>query len=245
MRRIKLILAYEGTHFSGWQIQKKERTVQGELEKALNQLHKHEVRVTAAGRTDAGVHARGQVCHFDSDASIPEKKYREALNSILPADVRILSSNTVDNRFHARFSAKKRSYRYYIKSKGEMLPWYRNFCLSMRVIPPLSALNSCARQILGTHDFSTFTAAGDKSTSRIREIYSSSFFIEKGYLVYKIEGTAFLWKMVRSIVGTMVETAVLSFPGERMKEILLSGERSMAGTTAPAKGLHFYKVTYE
>jgi len=245
MRRIKLILAYDGTNFSGWQIQKKERTVQGELEKALNQLHKHEIRVTAAGRTDAGVHARGQVCHFDSDASIPEKKYREALNSILPADVRILSSNIVDNRFHARFSAKERSYRYFIKSAGEMLPLYRNFCLSMRVIPPLSALNSCARQIIGTHDFSTFTAAGDKSTSRIREIYSSSFFIEKGYIVYKIEGTAFLWKMVRSLVGTMVETAVLPFPGERMKEILLSGERSMAGITAPAKGLHFYKVKYE
>ncbi len=245
MRRVKLILSYEGTEFSGWQRQKEDRTVQGEIEKALAVIHKRPVGVVAAGRTDAGVHACGQVCHFDTDSSIPGSRFKEALNALLSRDVRVVASREVDKTFHARFSALKRTYYYYIGSNGFLLPFDRNLCYRARNIPSLKALNACARQIVGVHDFTSFTAAGDKSSSKVREIFSSSFHMEQGCMVYKIEGTAFLWKMVRSLVGTMLETALLPSPAVRMKEILDSRERRQAGTTAPAKGLFFFKVEYE
>ncbi len=245
MRRIKLVLSYEGTPFSGWQRQKHDRTVQGELEKALAVLHDRPVTAVAAGRTDAGVHALGQVCHFDTDSSIPGLKFREALNALLPRAVRVLKSREVDEGFHARFSAVKREYHYYIGTAPVPLPFDRDRCYRPRVIPPVEALNACARQIVGVHDFTTFTAAGDKSPSRVREVFSSVFFMERGYLVYRITGTAFLWKMVRSLVGTMLETALLPLPSERMREILDSRERERAGTTAPSRGLFFFRVEYE
>ncbi len=245
MRRIKLLLSYEGTGFSGWQRQKEDRTVQGEVEKALAVLHKKPVGVVAAGRTDAGVHAYGQVCHFDTDSSVPGQRFKEALNSLLPPDVRVITSREVEKTFHARFSALKRTYHYYIGTAGLFLPFDRNLCYKSRNIPSLPALNACARQIVGVHDFTSFTAAGDMSPSKVRDIFSSSFHMERGYMIYKIEGTAFLWKMVRSLVGTMLETAMLPSPAVRMKEILDSRDRRKAGTTAPAKGLFFFKVEYE
>ncbi|RKX93642.1 MAG: tRNA pseudouridine(38-40) synthase TruA [Spirochaetes bacterium] len=244
-RRIKLVLSYDGTDFSGWQVQPEQRTVQGELEKALYKLHGERTSTIVAGRTDSGVHALGQVCHFDADSSIPGEKYREAINSLLPGDVRILSSLEVIRDFSARYSALMRSYKYLIQECTVPSPFSRKYALSLRELPPLRYLNECARQVIGVHDFTAFTAAGDPSKTKIREIFSSSFYMENGYLVYKIEGTAFLWKMIRSIIGTILETAPLSFPGERMKDILESGDRTMAGTTAPAKGLYFYKVRYD
>ena len=244
-RRIKLVLSYDGTDFSGWQIQPEQRTVQGELEKALYKLHGEITSTIVAGRTDSGVHALGQVCHFDADSSIPGEKYREAINSLLPGDIRILSSIEVIHDFSARYSALMRSYKYLIQEGTVPSPFSRKYALSLRELPSLRYLNECARQVIGVHDFTAFTAAGDPSKTKIREIFSSSFYMENGYLVYKIEGTAFLWKMIRSIIGTILETAPLSFPGERMKDILESGDRTMAGTTAPAKGLYFYKVRYD
>ncbi len=244
-RRIKLVLSYDGSEFSGWQVQPEQRTVQGELENALFKLHGTKTSTIVAGRTDSGVHALGQVCHFDGESSIPEEKYREALNSLLPHDVRIVSSKEVSSDFSARYSALQRSYKYLIYEGSVPSPFTRKYALSLREIPPLRSLNECARQVIGIHDFTAFTAAGDISKTKIREVFSSSFYMENGFLVYKIEGTAFLWKMIRSIIGTILKTAPLAFPGERMKEILESGDRTMAGTTAPAKGLYFYKVRYD
>ncbi len=244
-KRIKLVLSYDGTDFAGWQIQNDVRTVQGELEKALYRLHRHRVSTIVAGRTDSGVHAAGQVCHFDTDSSIPPDKFKDALNSLLPPDMRIIKSTGVSMDFHARKSAVRRSYRYYIKESNVRSPFYRDYCLSVRKAPGLTALNKCARQIVGVHDFTAFTAAGDPNPSKIREIFTSVFYVDNGFIIYKIEGTAFLWKMIRSLVGTMLETAVLDSPGERMRDILNSGDRNLAGTTAPAKGLYFFKVDYE
>lgn len=245
IRRIKLVLSYDGTDFSGWQIQPNERTVQGELEKALTQMHDCSISTIVAGRTDSGVHAQGQVCHFDVESSVPDFKYKEALNSLLPADIRILSSIQTEKDFNARYSAKKRVYKYFIKENSVPSPFARNYCLTIRSAPSLVNLNKCARQIVGVHDFSAFTAAGDKSISKVRKIFTSVFYMENGYIVYRIEGTAFLWKMIRSLVGTMMETAILSHPGERMKEILKNGDRGMVGTTAPSKGLFFHRVDYD
>ncbi len=244
-RRIKLVLSYDGTDFSGWQVQPYTRTVQGEIEKALYRLHGAKTGTIVAGRTDSGVHALGQVCHFDAESSIPGEKYREAVNSLLPGDVRVLSSTEVKKDFSARYSARMRSYKYLIKESAVPSPFSRKYSLTVRKAPSLRSLNECARQVVGVHDFTAFTAAGDPSRTKVREIFSSSFYMENGFIVYKIEGTAFLWKMIRSLIGTMLDVAYLSYPGERMKDILKSADREKAGTTAPAKGLYFYKVRYD
>lgn len=243
-RRIKIVVSYVGTGFYGWQIQSKGRTVQGVLEEKLAQMHKHSVRVTAAGRTDSGVHSNGQVCHFDTDLDIPEHRFMLAINSFLPEDISIISCIYVDEKFHARFSAKKRVYKYYFTDDLGYTVFNKQYCILVRNLPEIEVLNACARSLEGVHDFTTFTSAGDKSKSRVREIYSAVFFREGNSLVFKIEGSAFLWKMVRSIVGTILKYASLESGAAGFVKAFESKDRSMAGTTAPAKGLFFHKVYY-
>ncbi len=244
-RRIKIVVSYSGTNFYGWQIQSKGRTVQGVLEEKLSQMHKHPVRVTAAGRTDSGVHSNGQVCHFDTDLDIPERRFRQAINSFLPEDISIIKSIFADEKFHARFSAKKRVYKYYLTDDLGYTVFNKQYCILVQNMPGIEVLNACAASLQGVHDFTTFTSAGDSSKSRVREIYSAVFFREGNFLVFKIEGSSFLWKMVRSIVGTILKYASLESGAEGFVEAFESRDRSMAGTTASAKGLFFHKVYYE
>ena len=243
-RRLKIVLSYDGTKFFGWQIQNEGRTVQGVLEDSLSRMHKRPVRITAAGRTDSGVHANGQVCHFDTELDIPQSKYKDAINSFLPDDISVTKSIFTDDDFHARFSAKGRVYKYYLTDFMGFTVFNRYFCTSVRYLPGIESLNACARSLEGIHDFTTFTSAGDKSESRVREIYSAVFYRENDYTVFKIEGNAFLWKMVRSIVGSILKYAVIDDSGYGFLHALESKDRNMAGTTAPAKGLFFHKVYY-
>lgn len=243
-RRLKIVLSYDGTKFFGWQIQNEGRTVQGVLEDVLSGMHKHHVRITAAGRTDSGVHSNGQVCHFDTELDIPQTKYKDAINSFLPDDVCVMKSTYTDDDFHARFSAKGRVYKYYLTDSMGSTVFNRYFCTSVRNLPGIESLNTCAGSLEGIHDFTTFTSAGDKSESRVREIYSAVFYIENNYTVFKIEGNAFLWKMVRSIVGSILKYAAIDDSGSGFLHALESKDRNMAGTTAPAKGLFFHKVYY-
>lgn len=243
-RRLKIVLSYDGTKFFGWQIQNEGRTVQGVLEEGLSRMHKHPVRITAAGRTDSGVHANGQVCHFDSELDIPQSKYKDAINSFLPDDIYVTKCIYTDDNFHARFSAKGRVYKYYLIDSPGSTVFNRYYCTPVRNLPGIESLNACARSLEGIHDFTTFTSAGDKSESRVREIYSAVFYRESNYTVFKIEGNAFLWKMVRSIVGSMLKYAVIDDSGCGFHNALESRDRNMAGTTAPAKGLFFHKVNY-
>ncbi len=243
-RRLKVVLSYEGTKFSGWQIQKTGRTVQGVLEESIGKMHKHPVKVVAAGRTDSGVHSNGQVCHFDTDLDIPVVNYRHALNSFLPADISVRECSYVSDDFHARFSAKKRVYKYYLVDYSGYTVFNRLYCTPVRNLPGIDLLNACARKIIGVHDFTTFTSAGDESETRIREIFSAVFFREGEFTVFRIEGNAFLWKMVRSIVGSILKYAPADDGGLEFAGILESMDRSAAGTTAPAKGLFFHRVYY-
>ncbi|MDA3941504.1 MAG: tRNA pseudouridine(38-40) synthase TruA [Spirochaetia bacterium] len=192
-RRLKIILSYDGTDFYGWQIQNEGRTVQGVLEEALSRMHKKSIRVTAAGRTDSGVHARGQVCHFDTELDIPENRFRNAINTFLPVDISVIHSVFVDVNFHARFSAKRRVYKYYFTDSIGYNVFNRRFCTQIRDIPEIDILNTCAEKLRGIHDFTTFTSAGDKNESKIREIYSASFYKEGDLIVFQIDGNAFLW----------------------------------------------------
>ncbi len=243
-RNVKLILAYDGTDFAGWQIQKSERTVQGTLQTALERMHKHKVRVTAAGRTDAGVHATGQVANFLTDLNIPEAKLTDAINSYLPLDVRVQDSRIVPESFSARRSAKMRIYSYRINNSKAELPHLRRYSLHIRKKLDTVHLNRLAAVLMGKHDYTAFSAAGDLSKSKVRRIYSSCFYPAGPFIIYKVAAGSFLWKMVRSIVGTILEIEARQEDEREMAEILQSKERERAGQTAPARGLFLERVLY-
>jgi tRNA pseudouridine38-40 synthase len=249
-RSIRLVLAYDGSGYSGWQRQKNARSVQEELEKALAKMHGHEVRVTGAGRTDSGVHAMGQTAGFETDiASIQPDKFVPALNHLLPKDIRILDAKEAPPDFHARFDASLRRYRYFIIPGGTPDPFTLRYAFHVNHVPSLEKLNAMASEILGERDFTTFSSAQDKSLSKNRFIQESSFWFEGSKLIYQIAGNAFLWRMVRSLVGTMLFfEPSLSSPGEAaefMGKILESKDRIRAGPTAPPYGLFLWSVEYE
>lgn len=244
-RNIKLKIAYDGTDFCGWQIQANQRTVQGEIERALKQIHGKQIRLTGSGRTDSGVHANGQIANFYTDSHIPSEKYKHALNSLLKNDLYITESTEVSQDFHARFNAKERIYYYYIKTENACLPNNSRYCWCISQKPDINRLNRLAAPLIGIHNFSTFTAAGDNSSSKTRNIYSAGFYPHKGFIIFKISGNAFLWKMVRSITGTIIELESKKALAQDMKKILKSKDRKQAGTTAPARGLFLDRVNYE
>lgn len=261
-RNVRLLLSYDGTDFGGWQRQDNARTVQGELELALERMHGHPVPVLGAGRTDSGVHAMGQVSNFYTDiASIEAGRFLPALNKLLPRDVRVLSSSEVDFDFHSRYDARLRRYRYFTLCSASPDPIRLRYCHHVRRRPDLEALNAAAALILGETDFTAFSSAKDSSANRSRYVAESSFRWEGEALVYEIAANAFLWRMVRSLVGSMLayeatahaaaiergEAAAGSLAtavAERMEAALRSKDRSLAGPTAPARGLFLWNVEY-
>lgn len=240
------MLSYDGTDFFGWQTQRQGRTVQAVVEQALERIHKHPVHVHAAGRTDSGVHAAGQVINFFTDIdSIPAEKFAPALNSILPFDVRALSSEEVDESFHARFDARLREYRYYIYPRPIVPPYYRRYCHWISYNPQLARLNRMASYVVGTHDFTSFTALGDPNPSKVRTVQSAVFFAEGPFLVFRITGISFLWHMVRNLVGTFLKIDQAGKPPEQVRDILKGKNRDLAGDTVKASGLFLYRVEYD
>jgi len=245
-RNIKLTVAYDGTDFLGWQLQKKGRTVQGVMQEGLGRMHGHPVHVLAAGRTDSGVHATGQVANFHSDLdSIAPERFRDAVNSYLPRDVRILESQEVPARFHARRSARLRVYRYYTVNGPVLLPHLRNYRHWVRRPLDVAALNEMASVLVGEHDFSCFSAEGDANVSKVRQVLVSSFHAEGDTLIYTVAATSFLWKMVRTIMGTFLMLEEQGLGAGDLRRIMESGFRSNAGATAPARGLFLERVLYE
>ena len=245
-RNIRLTLGYDGTDFLGWQIQKQGRTVQGEIEKALARMHGHSVRVTAAGRTDTGVHATGQVANFFTDIdSIPSRTYYRALNSYLPRDIRVVTSCEAPDTFSARKSARARIYNYHLCSLDICLPHIARYSLHVRRRLEIGQLNRFASVLVGEHDFSAFAGSRDTNESKVRAVFSSSFFPQGYCIVYRIVADSFLYKMVRSIVGTILYFTENNKRENDLTELLVSCNRNGAGPTAPAKGLFLDKVLYE
>ncbi|QEN07833.1 tRNA pseudouridine(38-40) synthase TruA [Oceanispirochaeta crateris] len=246
IRRIRLDLSYDGTNFEGWQIQKSGRTVQGEITKVLNSLHGGElVTLIGSGRTDSGVHANSQVAHFESKAcSIPSERFMMALNSKLPRDIRIHKSREVNPDFHARYDAVMRVYRYYLvhpKDQMAHMTAYSTPCLLDLDIPKL---NQMAQALTGTHDFTSFAAARDPNKNKIRTIHSARFFTEGPFTVFRVAGNAFLWKMVRTMVGTILHQLENGGSFHEIQGILEGKNRSLAGPTAKPRGLFLDKVIY-
>ena len=244
-RNIRLLLAYDGTGFSGWQRQDGQSTVQGVIEEALATLHKAPVTLTGSGRTDAGVHAAGQVANFyTSLKNMEAPRFVPALNSLLPRDVRILEAGDTRDDFHARFDARLRTYRYFFMPRGEALPWELRYACPLHHHVNLARLNDYARLFRGEMDCSAFTVPGDKSKSRSRYISGASFYFDGRHLVFEISANAFLWKMVRTIAGTLVRFDKEGLSPARLKEVIESRDFSLSGPASPPQGLFLWKIDY-
>jgi tRNA pseudouridine38-40 synthase len=251
MRTIKLLIAYDGTDFCGWQRQDARpsqaaaRTVQAVIEAALKQMHKHPVVLTGSGRTDSGVHAAGQVANFSTDIDrIEPCRFVPALNGFFPRDVPLLEAAETRADFHARFDARMRTYRYYFICGRQALPHESRYALQLWRSPRVDLLNAYCRLLLGERDCSIFAASGDTGKSRSRYIFNAAFFPEGGRLVFEISANAFLWKMVRSITGTFLHYEERDTPPELLRDIIASGDRNLAGATLPPQGLFLWKIDY-
>ncbi|MCL1929447.1 MAG: tRNA pseudouridine(38-40) synthase TruA [Treponema sp.] len=244
-RNIRLIVAYDGTDFSGWQKQKKERTVQEELEKVLEKIHKHPVMVTGSGRTDAGVHAKAQSANFYTDISnMKADRFVPAMNSLLPKDIRIMNACETSNSFHARFDALSRTYRYFFIVKRQALPMEKRYAVQLWRPLNISLLNDYCRFLSGEFDCTIFATPGDKSKSRYRYIFNALFFAESNKIVFEIRANAFLWKMVRSVAGTLLFYEENGLSPDNFLKIISSGNRALAGPTLPPEGLFLWNVEY-
>lgn len=250
LRTILLRISYDGTHFHGWQKQTAHgtesfRTVQGEIEHALAVMHKHPVELSGSGRTDAGVHAFRQAAHFQTDiARIEPSRFVPALNALLPRDIRIIDAQHVSPHFHARFSAVYRSYRYFILTEPTAFAHQLPYCWHIRRTPDIQLLNAMAQCLRGELDCTTFSAAGDKSISKSRYLYNAHFFTDNGFLVFEISANAFLWKMVRSITGTLLAYGQKQKTAEDFQQALNARNRIYAGETAPPQGLFLWDIAY-
>jgi tRNA pseudouridine38-40 synthase len=251
-RNIRLLIAYDGTDFSGWQRQGRgesgvgqNRTIQKTIEDALTKLHKKEIVLTGSGRTDAGVHAVGQVANFFTPLRRMEaQRFVPALNSLLPRNIRILEARETLKDFHARFDARSRTYRYCLICGRPAFPHELRYGLQVWRHPRLDLLNAYARLLHGEIDCSLFASPRDPSLSRFRYIFSAFFFVQQDALIFEIRANAFLWKMVRSIVGTLLHYEEKKLPPEEFKKILESGVRKLAGPTIPPQGLFLWKIEY-
>lgn len=246
----KLLIQYDGTDFHGWQIQEDLRTVQGELTKAASLIEGRDVVVHGSGRTDAGVHAEGQVASVVLEREISGDKLRSALNGNVGKDVRVLEATNVDDDFHARYSARFKTYRYHIINGPVMSPFWLRYALQEARPLRLNLMHDCAQLFLGAHDWTAFSAAQSEVDSRVRTI--TQLEVEERYderanaRLIEITATAdgFLRYMVRSIVGTLLAVGRSEMNLETVRSAIEDGDRSLVAATAPAHGLTLVRVQY-
>lgn len=244
MRRIRIIIAYDGTNYVGWQIQPNGVSIQAHLERALLEITGEAIRVEGSGRTDSGVHARAQVAHFDTSARMAADKFAIALNMHLPDDIRVLYSEECDPAFHARFSAKKKQYAYTVQIGTHADVFARHTSLHLHNIPDFDAMQQAASLLIGTHDFAAFQCSGRKVDNTVRTVFQSEWTQNGRFWTYIVTGNGFLYNMVRILVGTMLEIGSGKRPVSDIQKALSSGKRSDSGATAPAHGLCLMRVSY-
>lgn len=244
MRCYRATIEYDGTDFAGFQWQRDLRTVQGELETALRRLTEQDVRVSGAGRTDAGVHALGQVVSFRASTRIPTERLATAMNSVLPEDVRAVEACETDEAFHARFSAKSRAYVYVILNRQEPSAVWRRFAHHVRQRLDVGAMEEGARRLIGEMDFAAWAnALGDVQTT-VRRVLRCSVRRRGHLILLAVEATGFLHGMVRNIAGTLIQVGHGKREPADIERITASRDRSQAGPTAPACGLCLVRVRY-
>jgi tRNA pseudouridine38-40 synthase len=244
VRNISLILAYDGTRYHGWQCQPDVVTIEETVRGAVQRILDHEIKVYAGARTDSGVHALGQVVNFHTEKAIGHSNLIKGLNSLLPADIRVMGASDVDAAFHARYSARSKTYVYCILSDAFNSPFLSRYVLHWPWNLDLHAMNEALRWIRGEHDFSAFKKKDEPYKSPVREVRHARF-VRRGKMIYfVIEGTGFLRYMVRTIVGTAFLVGQGKVSPLGFKEILESRERERAGQTMPACGLFLKKIRY-
>lgn len=264
MRNIRLTLAYDGADFAGWQVQPDARTVQGELERAINQLTGETVRVLSAGRTDAGVHALGQVANFHTESAIPADKWRPALQGVLPPDIAIRESTEVPLEFHATYSAVSKRYRYLLRTALVDDPFLRRYAWRVSADLDVPAMAAAVQALRGTHDFRCFETEWPNKATSVRTVLdvavrrlerwsawtaaplpAAAVSPDAGeFIAVEIEADGFLYNMVRAIVGTLVNVGRGKWPVGALARAIESQDRSQAGETAPARGLYLVAVRY-
>jgi tRNA pseudouridine38-40 synthase len=246
--KFKLIIAYEGTAYEGWQMQKTGTGVQQKVEEALAKLFPSKPRLHSSSRTDTGVHALGMVAHFEvqqEEWRLDSRKLALALNAWLPEDIRVYSAARVPGKFHARFDAEGKQYRYFVWNHTAMNPLMRGTVWHVPRPLDLRAMRTAAPLFVGKHDFKSFAANRNyEMESTVRTVTRCSFKKNGSLLTFTIEGDGFLYKMCRGIVGTIVQVGLGKFPASGIKQMLAQKDRRVAGMTAPAHGLVLWKVFY-
>ncbi len=246
----KLTIQYDGTDFHGWQVQENSRTIQGELERVIGMIEDGKVHVTGSGRTDAGVHAEGQIANVKMSRPFTPEKLRSAINGNLWRDIRIMKVETVPDEFHARFSATGKTYKYRIINAPVMSPFWRRFAHHEQKPLDVAKMTSAAQLFLGEHDWTAFCSAQSEGESRVRTITNVAFetsWDERGgsLIEFSISATGFLRYMVRSIVGTLLEVGQGTMDSDTIQSAIITGDRNLCGRTAPAQGLTLVKVDYD
>ncbi|MHC5036566.1 MAG: tRNA pseudouridine(38-40) synthase TruA [Planctomycetota bacterium] len=242
-RVLKLTLEYEGTRYAGWQFQTNAVSVQGIGEEAIAKVVGHPVRVHGAGRTDAGVHALGQVAHLMSPTPLPLEELRRAINAHLPDDIAVRKVEAPDPGFHARYSAKGKRYAYVLRNHPHPSVLDRRLHWHLSTALDLQAMTAAARALVGRHDFRGFTSVPE-DTNSVRDLRRLEISHRAPYVVFLLEADGFLWKMVRRIVGSLVQVGRGKFPPAWMEALVRGAGRESAGPTAPACGLILLSVDY-
>jgi len=245
LKNFKIIIEYDGTSYHGWKRQQNDFTVQGEIEKALFTMTGKKIALTASGRTDAGVHALGQVANFNCDTDLSSQAFQNGLHSLTRDDIVIISCNIVDENFHSRFDAKSKTYNYRILNRDLPVAINRQYVWFIKKKLDLDAMQLSVRHIIGAHDFKAFEGTGSPRSHTTRRVFKAEIAEQgNGLIVIEIKADGFLRFMVRNIIGTLVDIGLGKITSDDFKEILLSKDRSMAGATAPPQGLFLMKVKY-
>lgn len=245
MKRVKLVVAYDGTNYHGWQVQDNGITIEEVLNRTISELVQEDIKVIGASRTDAGVHACGNVAVFDTESRIPGDKFSFALNQRLPEDIRIQESCEVDADFHPRYADTVKTYEYNILNRRFELPTKRLYAAFCYYPMDIERMNQAATYLVGEHDFKSFCSAGAQVQTTVRTIYAVNVTKEDDMVHIRITGNGFLYNMVRIIAGTLMQVGTGLMEPEQVKEILEARDRSKAGPTAVAKGLTLVEIRYE
>ncbi len=244
MKHFRIIVQYDGTAYHGWQVQPRGATIQGELEAVLGRIATRPVRVEGAGRTDAGVHALGQVAAFHLQTRMTPQEMLRALNSQLPRDIRVVRADEVPPEFHPRYHAASKIYYYQVFTGPVISPFLGPHAHHHRWPLDVDRMRQAAGHYLGTHDFTAFCAADSEVRDKVREVLAADLFQQGELLIFVVQATGFLKQMVRTMVGTLIEVGRGKIEPGDVERVISSRDRARAGPTAPANGLFLYRVNY-
>ena len=244
MKRIFLRVAYDGTDFVGWQIQNEGRTVEGELNKAINALTGETIEVIGASRTDSGVHAKGNVAVFDTESTVPADRFMYALNSLLPEDISVVESKEVVADFHPRHCSSIKTYEYRIFVSRINDPLKRRYAYRFPTDLDVKRMDEAAKYLIGEHDFKSFCCVRTQAETTVRKIYSADVFHDGDDIVIRVSGAGFLYNMVRIIAGSLMEVGSGKKEPQHIKEVLDGTDRTLAGPTAEPQGLTLFNIEF-